>query len=127
MDAYLSPEVHQLLKALTLTPSRQPWEGLITGHQIGPRYLVERAYPFPHLFSFLPQKFFELDRAFKNKLIGFWGYNLSPKKIDKILAPYAFGKLFLELSFKDSAQLRIKSFLIDYKEKFFLSPIHLKF
>ncbi len=126
MDAYLSVEAHRLLTALTLIPSRQSGEGLIIGHQIGSRYFVERVYLLPHLFNFLPQKFFELDDTFKNKLIGFWGYNLSPRKIDKILAPFACGKLFLELNFKNPAKLRIKSFLIEYKDKFFLSPINLR-
>ena len=126
MDAYLSPEAHRLLTALTLIPSRRSGEGLIIGHQIGPRYFIERAYLLPPFFNSLPQKFFDLNGTFKNKLIGFWGYNLSPRKIDKILAPFACGKLFLELSLKSPAKLRIKSFLIDYKDKFFLSSIHLK-
>ena len=126
MDTYLSPEAQRLLLALALIPSRQSGEGLIIGHQIGPRYFIERVYLLPHLFNSLPQKFFELEETFKNKLIGFWGYNLSPRKINKILAPFSFGNLFLELNFKSPAKLRIKSFLIDYKDKFFLSPISLK-
>jgi len=126
MDVYISPDVHQILTALSLIHSHQPWEGVIIGHKRGHRYFIERVYPLPHLFSFLPQKFFQLDHTFKSKLIGFWGYNLSQQKIDKILAPFAFGKLFLQLDFDSSVQLDIRSFTVDYKEKFFLSPIQLK-
>ena len=126
MDVFLASEAFRFLSALNLIYSNQSSEGLIIGHKRGHRYFVERVYLFPRLFSYLPKKFFELNRTFDNKLIGFWGYNLSQKKIDKILSPFACGKLFFQVGPASSSGLNIKSFVVDYKEKFYLSPLQLK-
>lgn len=126
MDAYLSREAHQALEALILIHSSQTWEGLLIGHKRGHRYFVEKVFPFRSLSNSSAKKYFDLDQIFNGKLIGFCGFNLSQRKIKKVLAPFAYGKLVLQVSLTSGKKMAIKSFIIDYKEKFFLSPIQLK-
>ncbi len=125
MDAYLSGEAHQSLTALSLIhPSSIP-DGFLIGHKRGHRFFVERI--FSSMKGFFPslKKYHEMDKLFEGKLIGFYSYTIDEKKTKKILAPYAFGKLFLEISLNPQKKMIIKSFVIDHEKKFILLPIRL--
>ncbi len=125
MDAYLSGEANQSLTALSLIhPSSIP-DGFLIGHKRGHRFFVERI--FSSMKGFFPslKKYHEMDKLFEGKLIGFYSYTIDEKKTKKILAPYAFGKLFLEISFNPQKKMIIKSFVIDHEKKFILLPVRL--
>jgi len=125
MDAYLSEETYQSLAALILISPRSSSDGLLIGHKRGHRFFVEKI--FPSLPGFFPslKKYHELDQLFNGKLLGFFSFSPGEKKIKKILAPFACGKLFLEISSNQQKKMTIKSYVIDYENKFLLLPVKL--
>jgi hypothetical protein len=126
MDAYLSREALLHLQALNLaSPSSRP-EGLLLGHKRGHRYFVEKVFPTQRGFFTSLKKHFDLDQLFDGKIIGFYSFQPEQKKMKKILAPFAYGKLFLEVHAASEKKVDIKSFIIDFDKKFFLSPVRLK-
>jgi hypothetical protein len=125
MDAYLSQEAYQSLTALNLISPRSSSDGLLIGHKRGHRFFVEKI--FPSLPGFFPslKKYHELDQLFNGKLLGFFSFNPDEKKIKKILAPFACGQLFLEISSSQQKKVTIKSYVVDYENEFFLLPVGL--
>jgi len=125
MDAYLSQEAYQSLAALILISSSSNSDGLLIGHKRGHRFFVEKI--FPSLPGFFPslKKYHELDQLFNGKLLGFFSFKPDEKKIKKILAPFACGKLFLEINLIQQKKMAIKSYVIDYENEFFLLPVKL--
>ncbi len=125
MDAYLSGEAHQSLTVLSLMhPSSIP-DGFLIGHKRGHRFFVERISSSMKGFFPSLKKYHEMDKLFDGKLIGFYSYTIDEKKTKKILAPFAFGKLFLEISLNPHKKMIIKSFVIDHEKKFVLLPVKL--
>jgi len=125
MDAYLSQEAYQSLNLINLISSSSSSDGLLVGHRRGHRFFVQKI--FPSLPGFFPslKKYHELDQFFSGKLLGFFSFNPDEKKIKKILAPFACGKLFLEISSNQQKRMTIKSYVIDYENKFLLLPVKL--
>lgn len=126
MDAYLSQESFLSLKALSLISSRSNSDGLLIGHQRGHRFFVEKIFPTGKGFFPSLENFFSLNHLFNDRILGFFSFYSDEKKIKKILAPFAYGKLFLEIQTEAENNMIIKSYLIDFENEFFLSPIHLK-
>lgn len=124
MDAYLSREAFRSFEALSLMGPHGNPSGLLIGHKRGHRYFVETVLPHLKNFSSFPQDFFSLDHLFEGKLIGFFTFGSDGKRIKKVLAPFACGKLLLEVQLQKK-KISIKSFIIDFEEEFFLSPIRL--
>jgi hypothetical protein len=126
MDAYLSGEAHQSLTALSLIhPSSIP-DGFLIGHKRGHRFFVEKIFSSTKGFFPSLKKYHELDKLFKGKLIGFYSYAINEKNTKKILAPFASGKLFLEVSLNPQKKMTIQSYVIDHEKKFILLPVKLK-
>lgn len=125
MDAYLSGEAQQSFEALNLMYSSSLPDGLLIGHKRGQRFFVERI--FSSMKGFFPslKKYNEMDKLFDGKLIGFYSYSIDDKKINKILAPFAFGKLFLQISLNPQKKMTIQSFVIDHEKEFVLLPVKL--
>jgi len=126
MDAYLSKEAYQTLAALSLISSESNSDGLLIGHKRGHRYFVEKI--FPTLKGFFPsrEKYFAMNKLFEEKILGFYSFAKDEKKNKKILTPFAHGKLILQIRLNKNKKMTIKSYVIDYENEFFLSPIHLK-
>lgn len=126
MDAYLSTEAYQTLAALSLISSESNSDGLLIGHKRGHRYFVEKI--FPTLKGFFPsrEKYFAMNKLFEGKILGFYSFVKDEKKNKKILTPFGHGKLFLQISLNKNKKMTVKSYVIDYENEFFLSPIHLK-
>jgi len=126
MDAYLSREARQSLTALRLVSSNALPDGLLLGHKRGNRFFVEKI--LPSLKGFFPslKKYQELDEFLEGKLLGFFSFQPDEKKIKKILAPFAYQKLFLEINLNTQKEMAIKPHVIDYDKEFFLVPIKLK-
>ncbi len=126
MDAYLSRESYQTLEALSLLAPRSNPTGLLIGHKRGHRYIVERILPTPSGMLISPQKYFDLDRVLDGKIIGFFSAQANDHKTKRILSPFAYGKLFLEVKRSSKSQIKVKPFVVDYAKEFFLTPIRLK-
>ncbi len=126
MDAYLSQETYQSLNVINLISSSSISDGLLIGHKRGHRFFVEKI--LSSLQGFFPslKKYYELDQLFNGKFLGFFSFNPDEKKIKKILAPFAYGKLFLKISSNQQKKMTIKSYVIDYEDEFFLLPVGLR-
>ncbi len=125
MDAYLSREAHHFFRGLNLTSPKPSQDGILIGHKRGHRFFVEKVFPAKGFYSSL-ENYFALDKHFEGKLIGFFTYEADEKKKRKILLPFAYGQLFLDIRLTRKKKMAIKSYVIDYKKDFFLSPIDLK-
>lgn len=123
MDARLSREALLHLQALNLASSSSSSEGLLLGHKRGHRYFVEKVLPTQTGFFTSVKQYFDLDQLFDGKIIGFFSFRPEQKKMTKILAPFAYGKLFLEIHARSKKKVEIKPFIIDFDKKFFLSPV----
>jgi hypothetical protein len=126
MDAYLSREAHQSLTALSLMNSSSIPDGLLIGHKRGYRFFVEKVFPV-RKGLYLPLKtYHELDELYEGKLLGFFSFEPEEKKIKNILAPFAYGKLFLEINLNPQKKMTFKSYVIEYEKEFFLKSVKLK-
>ena len=126
MDAYLSREAYHFLLGLNLTSSKPNADGLLIGHKRGHRFFVEKIFATQKGFYSSLKNYFALDKHFGGKLIGFFAYGADAKRIKKILLPFAFGQLFLNIHPTKKKKMTIKSYIIDYKRDFFLSPVDLR-
>jgi hypothetical protein len=126
MDAYLSREAYHFLLGLNLASSKPNQDGILIGHKRGHRFFVEKVFPTKKGFYSSLENYFALDEHFGGKLIGFFAYEADEKKKRKILQPFAYGQLFLDIRLNQKKKMTIKSFVIDYKKDFFLSPIDVK-
>jgi hypothetical protein len=125
MDAYLSQEAHLSLTTLTLLSPAVYSDGLLIGHKRGHRFFVEKILSsMPGFFPSL-KKYHELENLYQGKLLGFYSFRPDEKKINKILGPYACGKLLLKIQLNPQKKISIKPFVIDYKNNFFLLPVKL--
>jgi len=125
MNALISQEAFQVFGALNLILPSSSSDGLLIGHRRGHSVFVEKALPTFSGFFASAENYQKLDQVFKEKIIGFFSFKADERKVKKILAPFACGKLFLKLSSRGK-KMRIKSFFIDYEKKFSLKPIPLK-
>jgi hypothetical protein len=125
MDAYLSQEAHLSLTALTILSPAAHSDGFLIGHKRGHRFFVEKILSsMPGFFPSL-QKYHEMENLYQGKLLGFYSFRPDEKKINKILAPYACGKLLLKIKLNPQKKISVESFVVDYKNNFFLMPVKL--
>ncbi|NOR11633.1 MAG: hypothetical protein GQ545_00065 [Candidatus Aminicenantes bacterium] len=124
MDAYLSKEASSSLEALNIVRGDQ--DGLLLGHLRGHRFFVEQIFPTQKGFFSSQKQYLSLNQHFCDRVIGFFSFNPDERRAKKILAPLTQGKLYLSIHSQDDDTLDIRSFRIDYKDRFYLSPIRLK-
>ncbi|MGD8537069.1 MAG: hypothetical protein PVF66_14575 [Candidatus Aminicenantes bacterium] len=126
MDAYLSREAFQSLTALSLVSSNSIPDGFLIGHKRGHRFFVEKIFPSQEGFFPSLEKYQDLDKLYEGKILGFFSFRSDEKKLRKIMAPFAYRKLFLEINLKRQKEMSIKPYLIDHEKEFLLEPIKLK-
>ena len=126
MDAQLSQEAFQSLQALGLISSSSISDGLLLGHKRGHRFFIERIFTTQTGFFSSFKKYNELNQLFHEKLVGFFSFKADDRKIKKILAPFAYGKLFLQIEMDKQKKIRIKSYAVEFENTFYLFPIRLK-
>jgi hypothetical protein len=124
MDAYLSDEAHSSLEALNMV--KGDFDGFLLGHMRGHRYFVEKIFPTQKGFFSSQEQYLSLNQHFGDRVIGFFSFNPDERKTKKILKPLTHGKLYLSIHAQGDATLDIRSYRIDYKYRFYLSPIRLK-
>jgi hypothetical protein len=126
MEVYLSEEVLESLSALRSVLSDATTDGLLIGHRRGHMFFVERIFPSCRGFFTSEKKFISLIELFNNKILGFYSFRANQTKIKKILAPFSYGKLFLNIEIDKKDQVVIKPFVIEHEKDFFLVPIKFK-
>ena len=124
MDVYLSDEAQSFLKALSMVKGDQ--DGLLLGHLRGHRFFVEKIFPTQRGFFSSQKHYISLNEHFGDRVIGFFSFDPDERKEKKILTPLAQGKLFMSIHARGDGGLNIRPYRIDYKDRFFLSPIRLK-
>lgn len=122
MDAYLTQEAQQFLKAAGLVSNRS--SGLLLGHLRGHRFFVEKVFPFPKNSSISLNKLIQLHHHFQDSIIGFFSFQSDDKTLNRFMTPFSMGKLFLKIELKE--EMIFQPFSIEYADKFFLSPLTLK-
>jgi hypothetical protein len=125
MNVQLSPEASQCLEVLRFIPQKSRTAGFVLGHKRGRTFFVEKIFPLEEAFSLPLENFYSLTQVFEGKLIGFFSLNSGQKKIQRILKPLAYGKLFLDVRLDTRKRLSLKPYIIDYDREFYLSPLRL--
>lgn len=126
MEVYLSEEVLESLSALRFALSDATTDGLLIGHRRGHMFFVERIFPSCRGFFTSEKNFISLIELFNNKILGFYSFRADQRKIKKILAPFSYGKLFLNIEINKKGHMVIKPFVIEHEKDFFLVPIKFK-
>jgi len=126
MDAYISREAQNALEAVLLSSRPEQLDGLLIGHHRGHRLFVEKALVTgPGLFSSF-DKYLEAAQRFPGEVIGFFTFSDDGHTSKKILAPFAYGRLFLRIETESDRIIRIHSSLVEFEKDFYLKPIPLR-
>ncbi|MFW6131554.1 MAG: hypothetical protein ACOC5F_03040 [Candidatus Aminicenantaceae bacterium] len=128
MDIFLSRKVQQSLSALNLLyhSSDEPIpDGMLIGHKRTHRFFLEKIFPSQKGFFPYEQTLHECNQIFKGKIMGFYSFHTTEEKVEKLLCPIACGKVFLQIDPKKESTMSFTSYIIDYKDKFFLNRISL--
>ncbi len=126
MEVLLSAAAFQSFFAIQCDLSHTNTDGFLLGHKRGNSFFVETTLPSQKGFFSSQKKYFELKQKLDDKILGFYSFQTSESKIKKILAPLAYGKIFLRLDQDKNNRLDIKPFVIEYEQDFFLLPVNLK-
>jgi len=122
MDAYLTREAARTLRALALFPGADG-EGFLLGHRRGNRLIVEKALPTERGFFPTLDSFIRADDVLGGTIIGFYSFKPSRASRQKILAPFACGRVFLDTAGLRTGRRAPRAFLIDFDRAFALKPI----
>ena len=122
MDVYFSWEAIQTLEAKKIIATQNNSDGIILGHKRGKSFFVEKIVSTTKGFFPSVEKYYSLNTIYKDSIVGFYSFLTNEKKTKKILAPFAHGKLYLDILVSKSNILKIKAYSIDYDKTFFFSP-----
>jgi hypothetical protein len=123
MEVYLSKDVLESFSALRLLLADSSADGILIGHKRGHMFFVERILPSQRSFFSSEEKFLSLNKQLDHRILGFYSFKTDQRKIKKILAPFAYGKIFLQMFIDRKDRLEIKPFVIEHEKDFHLSPI----
>ena len=126
MEVLLSKEVIQSFSALQSGLSNMNTDGFLIGHRRGDMFFIEKIIPSQKGFFSSQQKFTAVKQIFEDKILGFYSFHTTESKLKKILAPIAYGKIFLCFDRDETNQWVIKPYAIEHDQDFFLLPIDLK-
>jgi hypothetical protein len=127
MEVFLSAEAIQSFTAFQCNLTDVNTDGFLIGHKRGDLFFVEKIFPSKKGFFPSTQKYFDLQQSLDDKILGFYSHQTSDNKLKKILAPIAYGKIFLRLDMDENDQWMITPYAIEYQEDFFLLPIDIKY
>lgn len=123
MDAFLTIEAQQTLRAVKAISPRRNAAGLLVGHKRGKRFFIEKAFPVPRNFQPSLKNLVILQEIFNGRLIGFFLLNPSEKDERALLQPFACGKMFLAIESRSPAESILIGYLIDYDGRYILEQI----
>ena len=125
MDVYFSREAIQTLEAKKILATQQNSDGIILGHKRGTSFFVEKIVSTTKGFFPSLEKYYSLNAIYKDRIVGFYSFLPGEKKTRKILAPFAHGKLFLDIPLAKSKPIKIKAFSVEFDKKFFFLSLKL--
>jgi hypothetical protein len=121
MDVYLSREALQELEALRILAGRG--EGILRGHRRGQRFFVEHILPIPGAVSASKAKLRQIQDFYPEAFLGFFCTDPGAAKKKKVQIPQTVGKVFLEISSRETEKPVWQAHLIDYDGSFRLAPL----
>jgi hypothetical protein len=125
MEVFLSEEVIQYFSALQHILSNTNTDGFLIGHKRGNLFYVEKIFPSQKGFFPSVEEYLAIKQNLADRILGFYSYQVTENKLKKILAPMAYGKIFLRFDRDEGAQWVIKPFIIEHRKDFFMQPIEL--
>jgi hypothetical protein len=127
MDVFIAEEAEAGLRAEALVTPPESRRGILLGHRRGPRFFVSRVFPLGGSSFPAASRLRELDGLFGGRLIGFYAARDPAPGPSGILQPFAYGKLFLRVpgAAGRSRRLEVRSSVIEYDGRFYLSPVSL--
>jgi hypothetical protein len=125
MDAFLTAAALRSLEAAGLLAGRSGAAGFLAGHRRGGRAYVEAAIPADPDSWVSPEAFAALDDLYEGRIIGFYVFSLAAADRRRIGRPHACGKILITAKKLRSGGLNMRSFFIDYQDRFVLTPIPL--
>ena len=122
----MTPEASLDLKALALLRPKPPTWGLLIGHRRGGRVFVERFFPAGAGTALpAPVRLDELDRGLGRRIVGCFAVRPSPAFKKSLLAPYFYGRLFLDVS-SGKRGPRLKPYVVEFSRTFRFVPVRLE-
>jgi hypothetical protein len=124
VDVFLTDDAERSLKALSLL-SGSGQCGYLIGHRRGPRVYVEAIIPAGKGHAFSIEEFHLLDTLYDGRTVGFFFFGGERSAEKRILQPFAYGKIVLEVRPGGRPAPTLKAFSVEYKSRFTLSPVPL--
>ncbi|TRZ91798.1 hypothetical protein D4R89_02230 [bacterium] len=124
MDVFLTDDAERSFKALSLL-SGSGQCGYLIGHRRGPRVYVEAIIPAGKGHAFSVEEFHLLDTIYDGRTVGFFFFGGERSAEKRILQPFAYGKIVLEVRPGGRPAPALKAFSVEYKSRFTLSPVPL--
>ena len=124
MDVYLTKVVLTHLQALVLLSSCR--DGLLIGHKQGQRYFVESVLSAPLRLTSVRTRYIQIDQQLGNRVLGFFTLQADDKKRKSLYQPLYMGKILLEIQASSEKGPKMKAYVVDFADRFFLSPLKLK-
>ncbi len=126
MEIILSKDASKSISVLQCCHISTNTDGFLIGHKRGNMYFVEKILPSPKGFFPSSKEYYAMRQTLDDKILGFYSFHTTESKIKKILAPFAYGKIFLRLDQDSRNQWVIKPFAIEHDKDFFLVPVALQ-
>ena len=124
MDVFLTDDAERFLKALSLLS--EPGQcGYLIGHRRGPRVYVEAVIPAGRGHAFGVEQFHLLDDVYDGRTVGFFFFGGGRRAESRVLQPFAYGKIVLEVRPGGRRAPALKAFSVEYDGGFTLSPVPL--
>jgi hypothetical protein len=124
VDVFLTDDAERSLKALSLL-SVAGQCGYLIGHRRGPRVYVESVIPAGKGHTFPVEQFHLLDTIYDGRTVGFFFFGGERSAEKRILQPFAYGKIVLEVRPGGRRAPALKAFSVEFEGRFTLSPVPL--
>lgn len=123
MDVDLTENARLFLHAEAA--AKRPRSGVLLGHVRGPRWVVEAVYPCPKTEGWNETGFWNLQRIFAGRVIGFYSSRRPAENPSRLFRPFACGKLFLAVAAGRGGAIALRAWAIEFDGRFRLSPLRL--
>jgi len=124
VDVFLMDDAERSLRALSLL-SESGQCGYLIGHRRGLRVYVESVIPAGKGHAFTVEQFHLLDDIYDGRAVGFFFFGGGRSAKNRVLQPFAYGKIVLEVRPGGRRKPALKAFSVEYKGRFTLLPVPL--
>lgn len=87
---------------------------------------MESVLSAPLRLTSVPTKYIQIDQQLGNRVLGFFTLQASDNKRESLYQPLFMGKTLLEIQASSDRDPKMKAYVVDFADKFFLSPLKLK-